>query len=147
MAFKQFQKGGHKQLSYPAVAITKSDQININKKCLETQFKGCEHVELFYDSDSEKIGMKPVKKETAHSYALSKKDGTKFATLSGRAFLRHFGLSSTTKTTHIAEWNSESKMIELDLNKDISLEESVTKEPPLKKKDTKTLGHGKDMEL
>ena len=161
MAYQKFQKIRKNQLPYPAVSISKGGDFTINERCLEQYTINEDYtcVELYYDDVAEKIGIKPLKKETMCSCNLNRKSNTKYGIVHGAAFLKHFGLTSSTKTLHAAKWNKKSKLIELDLKIPSDLPIPKPKAPNHIPKTTPTApkeksvptppitGHGKDLEL
>ena len=146
MAYQQYKRGNNYGLiKFAAVSITKNGCISLNKKCTHEFFEGCNQVELYYDEEDKKIGLKPLDSKTANSYNIIRKDSVQHTTIYGKAFLKHFGLLSGTRTVHAAKWNEEVGLVEVSVEEPVDpatyqpTETNSKKRPPPKKPKPKDL--------
>ncbi len=65
---KKVQKAAPKP---PQAKILKGGQVSLNAVAYEQYLKGAKYVELFYDPDTGKIGLKPKKYTTKAAFSIS----------------------------------------------------------------------------
>ena len=101
----------------PAEAkILKGGQISLNATAYEEFLKGATHVELFYDAEAKKIGLKPKKYGTKAAFKL-RVVGRNKATyrINAQPLIEHYKLVSGSKTSVAPAWNNSEGMLELSL--------------------------------
>lgn len=118
MAFERFTGGGR---SYKARAsIRKNGQIGLSQGAVQ-RFKldRYPYVVLFYDKETERIGIKPTQNpEEPGAYRLNHKGSG--ADISGLAFLEYFGIDRDRSRRYEADWDDEQGMLVIDLEKPVS---------------------------
>jgi hypothetical protein len=70
------------------VSITATGNIVISPRLTEKYFSDAEFVELYFDAETRRIGIKPLKKETEHSLRLNQPAKSKRKMFSGRGLLK-----------------------------------------------------------
>jgi len=123
---------------------------NLNEQCLEKFIKDHQYVELYYDDESKKVGIMPVNRKAQYTYSIQKRSNTRYGTVHGRAFLKHYGLTPNERTLHTVKWNDEIQLIELSIEDTIDSEAPVIKQskPTNKPKSSKLkVDNSKDIEL
>ncbi len=96
----------------PAVSITKDGALVLNTGCIATFFKGYDYAKLFWDADSGKIGIQPVKRKDDLSYSLSFGRDKRVGWISGISFLKTFGIEHKKTTPYPAAWNDKARLVE-----------------------------------
>jgi hypothetical protein len=88
-----------------------------------------------------------VEEKTTNSYNLVKRKDTRYLSLHGRSFLRHFGLLPEKRTLHLAKWNDEHDLVELDVDEQLDVSALQTKELGPQKRRPGKKSKSKDLEL
>lgn len=121
MAFTKYEKNS--KSTCPTISISPSGSIGINTAALEKFFKEAKGVELYFDPEEDRIGIKPHKKASDRLYPLHKRgDTSKSASLSGRGFLKHFGVDIEEMQRFLPAWNKKEELVEIHLDKPMSTE-------------------------
>jgi len=118
MAFQRFDK--NTSSSFPKITLTKCNSLGINAACVDKYFKDAKALELYYDGDSNRIGLKPFKKTDDHMYVIKRKEGQS-ASISCGGLIKHFGIQNTGTRRYIPAWNNKEKLLEIHLDKPISV--------------------------
>lgn len=108
MTFELFTGRGKKRRSNARVTISRTGMISVNADCRGKYLKDTEAVQLLYDADTGRIGIKPVPKGTAHSYRFS---GSKGGLISGSAFLREYALMPKKTKAMPAKWDNGAQAV------------------------------------
>jgi len=119
MAFQKFEK--NTSTLFPTITITKSHSLGINRACIEKFFKDAVALELYYDNDTNRIGLKPFKKAADHLFSINKKEGQS-ASISCRGLIKHFGIEVEKTIRFHPAWNEKEKLLEIHLDKPLSAE-------------------------
>jgi len=119
MAFKKYDKRTNTKI--PTITLTKCKSLGINSACIEKFFKDAKALELFYDDEDNRIGLKPSKKEAPHMYTLRRKDGTS-ASVSCSGLIKHFGIKVYDTQRFIPAWNEKEDLLEIHLGKPLTSE-------------------------
>jgi hypothetical protein len=75
------------------VSISSAGIITISPALTETHLKNIEHVELYFDSVTKRVGIKPVKQKSRYSYQLLRPANSRRTVISGRGFLSTYKIS------------------------------------------------------
>jgi hypothetical protein len=78
-------------------------------------FDNAKFVVFYFDPDLNVIGIQPAKQETLESYPL-RKQKTGGYVVSGRTFLRFFGIERKKAERYEPGWNSKEKLVEVKLH-------------------------------
>ena len=115
MAFTRFtQTGGRFR---PIVSISKTGLISLNKgSARRFNVDECEAAILFYDADTNRIGIKPTNDMTEEGTCRLRKRESG-ADISGRSFLACFEIPHETTRRFNAVWDDEEEMIVLELDR------------------------------
>ena len=70
-----------------SVSINSTGVISLSPVVTEKYLKDKTYVELYFDSSSKKIGIKPIKQKTEYSLQVVRPAHSRRATVSGRGFL------------------------------------------------------------
>ncbi len=87
MAFKVFEKT-RATSDVKTVTISTSGSIVLSPAIVEKYFKDAEYVQILFDAEHRKAGIKPVKQGTKFAYRLIRPPKGKTRSFSGQAFLR-----------------------------------------------------------
>ena len=98
----------------PEAKILKGGQISLNSSAYEQYLKGAKHVELFYDPDARKIGLKPKKYATKAGFPI-KAVGKGKATyrVNTKPLFEHYGIDAGDKRSVEANWNEGEGLLEI----------------------------------
>lgn len=91
MAFEQYKKQRAVKET-KTVTINSAGVISISPDLTSEHLDGVKYVELYFDSSTRKIGVKPVRTETDYAFQLSRPAKGKRAAVSGRGFLTNYKL-------------------------------------------------------
>jgi len=113
MAFEDFNKQRSiKNISM--ISIQETGLIGINSHCYTQYFSQYEYVILRYDSETNKIGIKPVSAPAPDTYAVhSNQIGSK--QISGKTFLAYYKIPHKESKNYPVTWNEELKHVEIQL--------------------------------
>src|SRR6266571_1302232 len=75
-----------------SVSITPTGNIVFSPVITEQHLKNITHVEIYFDSETKRIGVKPTKQKTPYSYTLVKPQHSRRASISGSGFLGYHKL-------------------------------------------------------
>lgn len=133
MAFEEFKHKKTRGVFEPRVSISNVGLFILNSGCMTQYFREFDEEEqiyavLFWDKQSQKIGIKPTKQKLDHRYKVNKKES--IGTLSATGFLAHYRLKDLIPAkrekpnTYDAEWNDELGLLEFSVKKKVvSIEE------------------------
>jgi len=94
MAFELYKKT-RATTEAEEVSISAAGILTISPLLTEQHFKNVESVELYFDSTTKKVGIKPVKTKTRYSYQLLRPNNSRRSSVSGRGFLTTYKISQT----------------------------------------------------
>lgn len=100
MAFKLYE-GTRAVSSAEEISISSTGVIVVSAALTNKHLKDVEFVQLYFDSEGKRIGIKPLEKEMSHSYKLVRPG--KRAAFSGRGFFKSNHLFVNDKGTIIAQ--------------------------------------------
>ena len=112
MAFEMFEEKGGKY-TQPKVSISRAGQFSMNGACMERYFKNINFnfALLYYDKDSEMIGIKAIDKATDNAFKLTTSSSRSSGSISGKSFLAYYEIDFSKKRRLIPTWNDEEKML------------------------------------
>lgn len=116
MAFIKYERKGRS--SKPVIGIGRHGTITINDMALRKYFSGAKFVVMYYDPERAVIGLKPETKLGTETYHLRMQKTGGGAVISGRGFLRFFGIECSKATRFEPRWNEEEKLVEVCMKKD-----------------------------
>lgn len=85
-------KGRPAQGHTPQVGVHAHGRIALNQAAYQALGQPS-HVELLYDRDGRRVGLRAVSPETPHAYPVTKPDGAGRYVIVAVAFSRHYGIS------------------------------------------------------
>lgn len=131
MAYEIFANKGARRLTAPAIGITKTGRVNMNKAITKVwRSKNAEFVLLLWDRERRKIAIKPSKKDSrAYQIGYNTKDNA--SGFHGLSFIKYIGYDNRDNRMLFAEWNEKEGMFEVDVPveflKDTGDDKSATK--------------------
>ena len=119
MSFEKFvpARKARKQVVKPPVAkILKGGQLSLNKPAYQAYLKGATHVELFYDSTANKIGLKPKKYPTKAAFKLrAVGKGKATYRVNAKQLADYYHIRVEKKTSVTPTWNHSEGILEIAL--------------------------------
>lgn len=95
------------------IRILKNGDLSISPSAYSEWFGSANYVELMFDPQKKKIGLKPKTKPTKATYKLRESpQGGRRRYVSGEQFLESYGISVEKARSFEAEWNSREKVVE-----------------------------------
>src|SRR5438132_6595717 len=98
MAFELYEKT-RATSEAEEVSISSAGIITISPTMVDKHLKNIEYVELYFDSATKRIGIKPVKHKSKYSYQLLRPTNSRRAAISGRGFLSSYKINQVDKGT------------------------------------------------
>ena len=115
MAFKEFQRkrthGGE-----AAVTITHFGNFALNSKTVAQYFQGNRYAKLYWDDDSKKVGIKPLKKKEEYAYSVNISPKGNGGTFSGTAFFKTYGIKYDKTRSFLVHWNDKEGLLEFKIS-------------------------------
>jgi hypothetical protein len=126
MALEKFTPtGGRAGSNEPLISMRKSAGIGINQKALNEYFEDTEAVELYYDEETNEVGLKPIeeKSESTH-YTLTRGEGGG-GSVTPKAFIHQYNLVPATDNGEPVTkrfepyWDDDSEIILIDMDESV----------------------------
>jgi len=122
MPWSKVEKAGSgRGTAEPMISLRKSGSIGVNNQALEEYFDDdIEQVELYFDEENNRIGIKPVKEGTEDSYKLSVTDSG--GSITPMSFLNSHDLVPDITTQYEPETeklNGDTELVAVDLDEPI----------------------------
>jgi hypothetical protein len=116
MGFKTYFPQRGPSSGKTTVRILRNGDLSISPGVRERWFGTARFVELLYDRQAGKVGMRPRVKATRATYKLrpSPQGGRRFY-VSGAQFLDACGIRIRKARNHEAQWNEEEKLVEFSV--------------------------------
>lgn len=111
MAYKLFKPEIGFGKGKATISIRKNS-INFSRKVSRQYLNGISYVELYFDEDNKKIGIKPLSEKTDTCYAVK---GEKGKWMRAKDFLQFYHCSTGQAKRYEAQWNEETKLLEIKL--------------------------------
>ena len=114
-----FERGTRADMKETTVTLLKSGSLNINAATYKAYFfdekRNLDNgfVKFGFDRDSNTIGIRPLKDKVAGAYAI--RDTKSGATVSAKAFLKHFEIEHEESRSYVVEWDQEAKVLTFTL--------------------------------
>ena len=113
--------GGRAGSNEPLISMRKSGGIGINQKALDEYFEDAEAVEMYYDEESNEVGLKPIqeKSEPSH-YTLTRTESS--GSVTPKAFINQYDLVPTTDDgepvtkRYEPYWNDNNQIVLIDMD-------------------------------
>jgi len=119
MAFEKFDDSGSGRGrpagTDPMISLRKTGSIGINQAALTEFFEENGGAVMYYDEESERIGIKPVADKDADEAAYSLTRSDSGGTLAPKAFLRTYGLIPEVTTQYSPKWDDDAELVSIDL--------------------------------
>ena len=119
MAFEKFDDSGSGRGrpagTDPMISLRKSGSIGINQAALTEFFEENEGAVMYYDEESDRIGIKPVADKDADEAAYSLTRSDSGGTLAPKAFLRTYDLIPEVTTQYDPKWDDDAELVSIDL--------------------------------
>jgi len=95
------------------IRILRNGDISVSPAVHEQYFKKADYVELMFDPQNKKVGLKPRSKSSKSTYKLrlSPQGGAR-RYISGGQFLATYGITFTKARSFDAKWNERQKLVE-----------------------------------
>ena len=78
---------------FPIVRINSSNNFYLNRRALEEYIKDFKYAELYFDKDTNRIGIGLRENQTPNSYKINIRGNT--AMIHGKRFIKYYGIEST----------------------------------------------------
>ena len=105
-----FREKNYKVSKIPTLTIGKSGSISFNNASIEKWLKEVTHVQLLFDADGERIGVKPVSEDAEHTYLLRLLKGGG-RQVSGSGFLKYYSIPHDETRRLSAEWDERAAAV------------------------------------
>ena len=126
MALEKFTPtGGRAGSNQPLISMRKSAGIGINQKALDEYFEDAEAVELYYDEETNEIGLKPIKEKSESAHYTLTRGESGGGSVTPKAFIQQFDLVPTTDdgepvTKHYEpDWNDDNEIVLIDMDEPV----------------------------
>src|SRR5579864_8212204 len=120
MPYEKFKRT-RVRVDSPTVALVPKGTIALNAAASRAMSEaGAKAVVLLWDHAEKKLAVKAASKNDRDAFALSMAPGSHSATIRAKSFLNHIGWDSKERRVFGAVWDGAQKMLEADLNADVS---------------------------
>tara|TARA_B100001964_G_C13990339_1_gene490348 strand:+ start:357 stop:698 length:342 start_codon:yes stop_codon:yes gene_type:complete len=113
MAFKIYEPTSLRYSGKATVSISRHG-FRFGKSVSLNYLKEKSYVELYFDEDNNKIGLKPLDRETNNSKKLRGREG-KSKTVTAKDFLESYNCSHPETKQYQVTWNNDMGLIEIQL--------------------------------
>lgn len=120
MAFEKFDEAGSGRGrpagTTPMISLRKSGSIGVNQAALDEHFSEEDGAVMYYDEETNRIGIEPVADKDADeaAYTVSKSDSG--GTIAAQAFLKRYGLLPEITTQYEPTWDDDADLVSIDLD-------------------------------
>lgn len=120
MGFEKFDESGRgrgrRAGTEPMISIRKSGSIGANQPVTEEYFEGMDGAVMYFDEDTNRVGIEPVEDTDADEAAYTVSKTESGGTIAPKAFLREYDLIPDVTTQYAPEWDEDADLISIDLN-------------------------------
>lgn len=117
MAFEKYEAGsGRGSPSRPEISLRQSGSIGINSRAMTEWFDDATAVNVYFDAETDTVGIEPLSQTESGSYSLSQSDGS--GSVAATGFLTEYDLIPEETTTYPAQWDDEHEMVVATLSED-----------------------------
>lgn len=106
---EQFQRN---RLRQDEIKINENYQIVLSHSLIKNYCKGIQYVELYYDSETKQIGIKPLLEKTPHSFCIS---GTTTRKITAKRFFEYYSIPLPSKENWSRKVNFKDGILIFDL--------------------------------
>lgn len=115
MGFEKFE--GKTSGTGPRLSLRKGGSIGINHSAMQEYFQDEDQVLLYYDSESNRVGLEPIAEKDPNAYTLQRRDREgQGGSMNAVAFMREYGLIPKKTTQYRAEWDEDKQLVVADLD-------------------------------
>lgn len=120
MGFEKFEEAGSGRGrpagTEPMISLRKSGSIGVNQAALDDYFDDEDGAVMYYDEDTNRIGIEPVADKDADdaAYTVSKTDSG--GTIAAQAFLEGYDLLPDVTTQYTPDWDDDAGLLTIDLD-------------------------------
>ena len=98
------------------IRILRNGDLSVSPAVYEKWFGRADYVELMFDTQNKKVGMKPRTKPSKSTYKLRESpQGGARRYVSGGQFLANYGVTITKAKSFDAKWNERQKVVEFSV--------------------------------
>ena len=118
MSYNKYRPGAGREKAArpPSITVSPSGLISVNKAAYLEHLKGATYVELFYDADAQKIGLRPKKYKTRDALKLTVVGKQKGAyRVNGKPFLQAFGITLRERRKGAPAWDTEHQVLAVEI--------------------------------
>jgi hypothetical protein len=97
------------------ISLRKSGSIGVNQAALDEYFAEDEGAVMYYDGETDRVGIEPVADKDADdaAYTVSKTDSG--GTIAAQAFLETYEILPEVTTQYTPEWDDDEELVAFDL--------------------------------
>lgn len=110
----QKYEGTSRALNFPAISVLEAGTLNLNPLAVELLGKGVRDVELLYDPEGKRIGIRPLQQPRPNSRKVSKRKST--SSVNARPFLKQCKVNLK-RTTRYRARKDEEGIVVIDLRR------------------------------
>jgi len=110
----EIYEGPSRSLNIAAASILRAGTLHLNPKAMELLGKDAKYVQLLYDREENRIGLRPLQRATRRARKVTKSMHT--ASVNLRGFLNRYEIQHE-KTRRFRAARGEKGMVVIDLNK------------------------------
>lgn len=111
MSYQIFKPTAKKGPGMETISITRTG-MNFSRATTRKYLNEISYVELYFDRDNKKIGIKPLSEKTENAYMLK---GNKSKRVSAKDFLEFHKCTQSKTKRFVPIWNDQLKMLEIPL--------------------------------
>jgi hypothetical protein len=108
---------GRPPATEPKISLRKSGSIGVNQVALDMYFDDCDGAVLYYDSDDNRMAIRPVPDKSAAEAAYTVSRVETGGTIGAVAFLKEFDLEPDVTKQYTPEWDDEEDILLVNLDK------------------------------
>jgi len=111
--FEEFEKRMTPPARGPSVTVLSTKGFTLNKAAYDL-LGNPKAVTLLYDPDERLVGFKPSVRDSPRAYAVRSHPKGASVSVSGRAFMKHYGIDASTTRRYTAEMGDGVLVLDLD---------------------------------
>jgi len=117
MGFERYERADGRTDDEPQVSLRASGSIGLNSAAVDAYFADADYAALYYDAESERVGIEPAADDDGGEYTLQRGEApTHGGTLYATGFLREYDLLAGRTTTYPAGWDDDAGLVAVDLS-------------------------------
>ncbi len=116
MAFEIFEADNcRRKGTGPRITISKNGAIYMNTATLRDFLPDAQYAVLMFDSETNRIAIKAVEKNSEHAYRISQKPKSAGCHMSGLKFLEHYKITHEKTISYPAKWVDDINAVVIEL--------------------------------